>query len=221
MIVDIKTQIFSFTKNQSLSNFIISLHTMSSEPLKSNSLYILLFGRDDPPFQPDYFHWALYIHREQGQKQQNNTGREQHQQDSNSSSNSSGTLHHAVCPKGVWLTKHEQLPNILNTEHLISALRIADIPTGLEDHVNRTLRTYDSRLDEISNISCMAWAFRILELLQEGGGENISSTVVKCTDLGALQKEMADCGNEVVANTAGDPGLLQPAVRVSSSCGFG
>lgn len=184
---------------------------MSLEPLKTNSLYVLLFGRGDPPFQPDYFHWALYIHREQDQKQQ--------QQNASSNSNSNGTLHHAVCPQETWFTKHEPLHNILNAEGFVSALRIADIPSGLEDHVDRTLKSYDSSLGEISNISCMVWAFQILELLQEKG-ESIPSTILNCSDLDALQKEVADWGNEVVTRTVAEDASPNPVIRASSLCGL-
>ena len=75
--------------------------------------------RSSPPVEDD-FHWSLYAH------QHSDTG---------------GTKYHIQNMASGWITGHSITADISKAFLLIGLIRIADIPTRWESHVDRTLRT--------------------------------------------------------------------------------
>lgn len=71
-------------------------------------------------------------------------------------------------------------------------LRIADIPDGRVDEVDRILTTYDDKLNDIEGVTCRVWLFKVLGLLQRGSGDE---RVLKCENLPGLEREAKDWGN--------------------------
>ncbi|WEW60875.1 vesicle coat component [Emydomyces testavorans] len=146
--------------------------TMSLSDLKPNGLYILLFLRNDPPI-PNDFHWGLYFHRHPV------TG---------------GTKYHIRQPGSGWIADHGPTAGIFLSFNLVGLFRIADVPPGLEAHIDRTLRTYDDRLNG-RETTCRVWLFWVLELLRNG-------VVVRCGDLEELEREVKEWGNENAMSAA-------------------
>ncbi|KAJ5098320.1 hypothetical protein N7532_005321 [Penicillium argentinense] len=79
---------------------------MAPPDLQVNSLYILLFNRNDPP-QPNDFHWGLYLH-------QNPV--------------SGGTKYHIKTVGPGWIPDHGTTAAIMKEFLLVGLLRIADVP---------------------------------------------------------------------------------------------
>ncbi|KAI1908414.1 vesicle coat component [Ophidiomyces ophidiicola] len=83
---------------------------------------------------------------------------------------------------------------------LVGLFQIADIPAGLEEHVDRTMKTFDARLNDIPT-TCRVWMFWVLELLQRP--EN-GQTVLRCESLERLEREIKDWGNSNAMSAAGN-----------------
>lgn len=139
---------------------------MSPANLKVNGLYIMLFIRNHPPV-PNDFHWALYFHRHL------NTG---------------GTKYHIKQPGSGWITDHAPTAGVLNSFLLVGLFRIADVPSGWEGLLDQTVRTYDTQLN-VPGITCRVWVLWVLALLQKSID---GQTILKCSDLNALEIEVKD-----------------------------
>lgn len=165
---------------------------MSQSNLRVNALYILLFIRSHPP-APNDFHWALYFHRHP------DTG---------------GTKYHIKQQGSGWIPEHEPTAGVLKSFLLVGMFRIAQVPAGLEGHLDRTMRTYDSQLN-IPGITCRVWVFWVLALLQKPINGQV---ILKCNNLGALETDVKNWGN-IHAMGAADNVQPRP-VATSSLCGL-
>ncbi|KAB8078908.1 hypothetical protein BDV29DRAFT_165522 [Aspergillus leporis] len=163
--------------------------------LTPDSLYIALYIRSDPPVRDD-FHWALYLHRP---REGTGTGIKYH-------------IRNAGTPG--WIAAHAPETSIMSTFLLVGLLRIADLSaTSSRSVVDRLIRAYDDRINEM-DVTCRTWLFKALELLNEEKflreGEEI--------DLGALEREVMDWGNEVAKDATKN---VQPRpIGASKVCGF-
>lgn len=169
---------------------------MTDETLKPNSLYILLFIRDSPP-RPNDFHWALYLHRDPA---------------------SGGTKYHIKSEGSGWIADHGDAVAVMKSFLLVGAFRIADVPEDSNEHVDRTVRTYDDRLNTaVPGITCRVWLLRVLELLRgvEGGD---GGRVLRCEDVGALEGEVMRWGNENASSA--DLNVQPRPVADSVLCGL-
>lgn len=100
---------------------------------------------------------------------------------------------------------------------LVGAFRIADVPDGSEEHVDRTLRTYDDRLNTvIPGITCRVWLLRVLEHLRGDGSDG--RRVLRCEDVDALEREVMRWGNENASSA--DLNVQPRPVADSVSCGL-
>ncbi|RAH80679.1 hypothetical protein BO86DRAFT_121756 [Aspergillus japonicus CBS 114.51] len=165
---------------------------MSSSDLKVNGLYILLFIRSHPPVSNN-FHWGLYFHRNP------DTG---------------GTKYHIKQQGSGWIAAHGPTAGVFKSFLLVGLFRIADIPAGLESHLDKTMKAYDNRLNS-PGITCRVWVLWVLALLQKP----ISGKVIlRCDNLHSLEAEAKDWGN---ANAAGAARNDQPRpLATSTLCGL-
>ena len=165
---------------------------MSEADLIHNGLYIILFVRDQTP-KPDDFHWGLYTH--------NNTGKD-------------GTKFHIKGREGHWMADHGVTKGVFKSFLLVGLIRIANIPTELESHAEGLIRSYDHKLNEMG-ITCRSWLFEVLKLLQTPVN---NLTILKCKDLGALEQEAKEWGNQHAIDTVDN---VQPrALHTSTLCGI-
>ncbi|KMP02506.1 hypothetical protein CIRG_10329 [Coccidioides immitis RMSCC 2394] len=165
---------------------------MSLSDLKVNGLYIILFIRHDPPVQ-DNFHWGLYLHRH---------------------SQTGGTKYHIKQQGAGWITNHGPTAGVFKSFLLVGLFRIADIPAGWEGHVDQTIRTYDSQINN-PDISCRVWLLWVLALLQKPVNGQV---ILKCDNLAALETEVKTWGN---ANAMGAAVNEQPRpIGASALCGL-
>lgn len=165
---------------------------MSLDTLEVSSLYIILFIRDDPPPLND-FHWGLYFHQDRKH---------------------GGTKYHIKQQSDAWTSDHGITRGVFKSFLLVGLFRIADVPAGLGSHLDRSLKTYDGNLN-IPGISCHAWLFWVLALLQNPVDGKI---ILKCTDLKTLENEALSWGN---ANAIAASENRQPRpVETSLPCGL-
>lgn len=93
------------------------------------------------------------------------------------------------------MANHGPASRVFNSFLLVGLVRIADVRAGLESYVDGTLRTYDANLN-VPGRTCRVWLFEVLALLQKPvGGGGGGDAVLKCGDLGALEKEIMEWGN--------------------------
>lgn len=165
---------------------------MPLSSLKVNGLYIILFIRNQPPVQND-FHWGLYFHRD---------------------SDTGGTKYHVRQQGSGWMPDHGPTAGVFKSFLLVGLFRIADIPAGWEGHLDQTIRSYDSQLNT-PGISCSAWIFWVLALLQKSINGQV---ILKCDNLATLEAEVKTWGN---ANAMSAAYNVQPRpVAASALCGL-
>ncbi|KAF2796642.1 hypothetical protein K505DRAFT_335024 [Melanomma pulvis-pyrius CBS 109.77] len=145
------------------------------DTLKVNGLYIMLFLRTSP-HTTNNFHWGLYLHRNPQQ---------------------GGTKYHIKNQGSGWIADHGPTSGVLKSFLLVGLLQIAAIPNNWEDHVDQQLRTYDSVLNDLSDMTCRVWIFLVLALLQK---EVNGYKILKCTDLTALEADIMAWGNQNAAS---------------------
>lgn len=143
-----------------------------------------------PPVQND-FHWGLYFHRNPI------TG---------------GTKYHIKQQGSGWISDHGPTAGVFKSFLLVGLFKIADVPTGLEGHLDQILRTYDRQLNT-SGVTCRVWVLWVLALLQKPiNGQKI----LKCSNLSALEVEAKNWGNQ---NAIGAADNVQPRpVATSTLC---
>ncbi|KAJ5419454.1 uncharacterized protein N7487_003004 [Penicillium crustosum] len=165
---------------------------MSLANLKVNGLYIILFIRNHPPVQND-FHWGLYFHRHP------DTG---------------GTKYHIKQQGSGWIPDHGPTAGVFKSFLLVGLFRIAHVPSGWEGLLDQTIRTYDGQLNA-PGITCRVWVLWVLALLQKSIN---GQTILKCSNLNALEIEVKNWGN---ANARGAADNIQPRpVATSALCGL-
>ncbi|KAF1958003.1 hypothetical protein CC80DRAFT_592464 [Byssothecium circinans] len=121
-----------------------------------------------------------------------------------------GTKYHVKQQGSGWIADHGPTTGVLKSFLLIGLFQIAAIPAGWEGYVDQQLRTYDSALNDLPNITCRVWLFWVLALLQK---EVNGCKVLKCTDLAALEAEIIAWGNQ----NAGSADLNQQPRPVAAS----
>lgn len=130
----------------------------------SNTLYIALFIRSDPPI-PNDFHWALY----------------------HASSPTTGTKYHIVNLQNGWIAGHEPLStsSILKSFLLVGLVRVANINTStsavgvtnsdvdadvdVNKKIDTLLRSQDDKLNDKEGVTCRTWLFEMLAVLYDEG----------------------------------------------------
>lgn len=162
---------------------------MSDTTIRENGIYILLFIRTSP-HTLNNFHWALYVHHNGHQV---------------------GTKYHVKQQGAGWITDHGVTIGVLKEFLLVGLFQIGVIPTGQEAYTDQQLRTYDAMLNDLPDITCKTWLFRVLRLLQK---EIDGTAILKCADLLALEEEILTWGND---NAEGTETNRQPRpIAVSS-----
>lgn len=165
---------------------------MDSTVLKEGSIYVLLYVRQQPPV-PNDFHWGLYFH---------------------GNTNTRGTKYHIRTVGPGWMSDHGPVTEILKEFLLVGLFRVADVRPELYNHIDKTIRSLDDRLNVPGN-TCRVWVLDIIALLQEPVG---GYQVLRCRDISALQQEIFDWGNERAAAAAANE---QPRpVGASMICGL-
>ncbi|KAK8203088.1 hypothetical protein HDK77DRAFT_486552 [Phyllosticta capitalensis] len=164
---------------------------MSQQDLQPRGLYILLFARGDNADAKDDFHWALYLHQDKS---------------------NGGRKFHITGSAGKWLAEHGVTKAVLKEFLIVGLIQIANVPEGLEDHIDKKCRSLDSTLNQ-EGITCRTWLFKVLKLLQAPVDGKIP---FPCADLDALEREVKDWGN---ANLKSAIDNVQPRpVAVSRFC---
>ncbi|KAJ5690377.1 hypothetical protein N7462_004769 [Penicillium macrosclerotiorum] len=164
---------------------------MSSE-LQTNSLYVVLFIRNEPP-QPNDFHWALYLHQD---------------------ATMGGKKYHIKTVGPGWIPDHGPCSKISKEFLLVGLFRIADVPPSYHTYLDETLRSYDDNLNTPGN-TCRIWVLSVLALLQQPAN---GATIFDCQDLPALQEEIFHWGNAHAQSAAANK---QPRPTGSSAlCGL-
>ncbi len=154
--------------------------------LPPGSLYVALWLRNDPPPLND-FHWAFYHH-------EGPTG---------------GTMYQVKGLGEGWISDHGVSGCIFKSLFLCCLVRIGSIPAASEQKLDRIIRSCDKSLNEIPNVTCKVWLFKILlQLVQQG--------FMQCHDSKILETECLAFGNgfrwEASANVQPRP------VVVATSC---
>lgn len=160
---------------------------MSFPRLQENSIYILVYVRNDPHV-PDNFHWTFYHHRNPL------TG---------------GVKYHIRNEGDGWMPGHGPIVAISKEFLLVGLMRVADVPAGV-DHaaVDGIMKTFDDELNTPGQ-TCRVWLLRVLELLRRpvlgssscstaGAGSAAGAAVptLRCDDVAALEAEVMAWGNQ-------------------------
>ena len=112
------------------------------------------------------------------------------------------------------MSDHGPVTEILKEFLLVGLFRVADVRPELYNHIDKTIRSLDDRLNVPGN-TCRVWVLDIIALLQEPVG---GYQVLRCRDISALQQEIFDWGNERAAAAAANE---QPRpVGASMICGL-
>ncbi|GAD93076.1 hypothetical protein TRV_00572 [Paecilomyces variotii No. 5] len=140
--------------------------------LPSNTLYIVLWIRSDPP-QPNDFHWGYYFHV-----------------------NSQGGLkYHMRNFGGGWIPDHGSTAGVFKSNFLCVLIRIATVPEASHGRLDQIMRSRDGDVNSIPNVTCRVWLMTILQTLAQNG-------IVRCSNIDALQQECIGFGNEYSAAAA-------------------
>lgn len=154
--------------------------------LTPQSLYIALWVRDDPP-PPDNFHWAFYYH--EGSK--------------------GGTIYQVKGLGDGWIADHGIRSCIFKSLFLCGLVQIGKIPATKGQELDYKIRSRDSALNEIPNVTCKVWLFEVfLGLVQQG--------LVRCENSEALKNECLAFGNKFRFEASNN---VQPRpVALASTC---
>lgn len=140
--------------------------------LPLNSLYVVLYIRSDPPRSND-FHWAYYLH----------------------TASRGGTKFHVRNIGAGWISGHGQTCGIFKSAFLCVLIHITTIPHEKLDLVDQIMRSHDSNLNSMPNITCRVWLMTVLKDL-------IENELVRCINSVELQQECFDFGNEHSSSAA-------------------
>ena len=143
-------------------------------PLRLNTLYIVLYVKDDPPRQ-NTFSWKFYFHTHP-------TG---------------GQKCHVRDMGNGWIADHGSTTDLFKSALLCSCIQIAAAPKSKDPLLDQAMRSHDLNLNSIPDMSDEVWAFAILRDL-------IRHEVVQCTDLAGLKEECLGFGNQHMAGAAAD-----------------
>lgn len=134
------------------------------------------------------FHWSLYHH---------------------TSPSSGGKKYHVIGRSSRWLADHSLASDITKSFLLVGLFQIAFIPAEFD--VDSVMRSFDDRLNDVEGLNCRTWVFDVLGSLRGSG-------VLRCDDLGALEREALDWGNVYAVEACGN---IQPRpLGRSALCGL-
>lgn len=173
----------------------------ASTLLTSNSLFIVLYIRADPPNAND-FHWSFYHHHEL----------------SPHAKVAGGTKHEAVNQNLRWYVEHTFTGCIFKTVFLCVVIQIADIADARVREMEAIMHERDEDLNEIEGVTCRIWLKHTLKKLVQAG-------VVECRgDLAGrdledvVEEEMFAIGNMFMDDAARN---IQPRPMTKSKTFYG
>jgi hypothetical protein len=154
--------------------------------LPPESLHVALWLRNDPPPLND-FHWAFYYH--EGPK--------------------GGTIYQVKGLSEGWITDHGVTGCIFKSLFLCCLVQIGNISSTKKQELDQTIRSCDSTLNEICDVTCKVWLFEVLPRLIEQG-------FVRCDNPEALKAECLAIGNKFRVEASGN---VQPRpAKIANTC---
>lgn len=134
--------------------------------LPLNTLYIVLYIRQDPP-EPNDFHWSYYFH----------------------TSSKGGLKYHMKNLGSGWISDHGPSSGVFKSNFLCVLIQIGVVTEVNHGLIDQTMKSLDEDANHIPGFTCYMWALRILQ-------EFIPQGLVRCSSVEGFKEECLAFGNK-------------------------
>lgn len=134
--------------------------------LPLNTLYIVLYIRQDPP-EPNDFHWSYYFH----------------------TSSKGGLKYHMKNLGSGWISDHGPSSGVFKSNFLCVLIQIGVVPEVNHGLIDQIMKSLDEYANHIPGFTCHMWALRILQKFIRHG-------LVQCSSVEGFKEECLAFGNK-------------------------